>query len=221
MSYFTKDFIRFLSELENNNNRDWFLENKNRYEQHVKKPFEDFVQAMIYSIHEVDEDLFVTPKEAIFRIYRDVRFSKDKTPYKTHVSAIISKGGRKNRTDPGVYIEIGANEMKFYSGIYELDKEQIYKVRSSIVSNLDEFNLLLKDKEFKKVFGTINGEQNKVLPAEFKEVAKAQPLIAKKQFYYFTKLPQNKILSKSLTKELMKYYFAAQPMNKFLTNALG
>lgn len=221
MSNFTKEFTTFLSELEKNNNREWFTENKNRYENFVKIPFEHFVQDMIFLIQEVDENLGTTPKEAIFRIYRDIRFSKDKTPYKTHVSAVIANGGRKNVTDPGVYLELSANEAKFYSGIYQMDKEQIFKVRSFIASNLEEFNSLLKGKEFKKYFGTIHGEQNKVLPTEFKEIAKTQPFIANKQFYYFGKLPKEKILSKTLSKDLMKYYFAAQPMNKFLYEALG
>ena len=221
MSYFTKEFISFFTFLEKNNNREWFAENKSRYENYVKIPFEHFVQDMIFTIQEVDENLITSPKEAIFRIYRDIRFSKDKTPYKNHVSAVIANGGRKNVTDPAVYIEINANEMKFYSGIYQMDKDQIYNVRSFIASNLDEFNDLLKEKDFKKYFGTIHGEQNKILPAEFKEIAKTQPLIANKQFYYFGKLPQNKILSKTLTKDLMKYYFAAQPMSKFLQEALG
>ena len=221
MSYFTKELISFFTELEKNNNREWFAENKSRYENYVKIPFEHFVQDMIFTIQEVDENLITSPKEAIFRIYRDIRFSKDKTPYKNHVSAVIANGGRKNVTDPAVYIEINANEMKFYSGIYQMDKDQIYNVRSFIASNLDEFNDLLKEKDFKKYFGTIHGEQNKILPSEFKEIAKTQPLIANKQFYYFGKLPQNKILSKTLTKDLMKYYFAAQPMSKFLQEALG
>ena len=221
MSYFTKEFISFFTELEKNNNREWFAENKSRYENYVKIPFEQFVQDMIFTIQEVDENLITSPKEAIFRIYRDIRFSKDKTPYKNHVSAVIANGGRKNVTDPAVYIEINANEMKFYSGIYQMDKDQIYNVRSFIASNLDEFNDLLKEKDFKKYFRTVHGEQNKILPSEFKENVKTQPLIANKQFYYFGKLPQNKILSKTLTKDLMKYYFAAQPMSKFLQEALG
>lgn len=220
MIFFEKEFIEFLSDLEKNNNREWFTSNKSRYEKFVKIPFEHFVQHMIYKFQEVDENLIITPEEAIFRIYRDIRFSKDKTPYKNHVSAIITNGGRKNFRDPGVYIEIKSNELNFYSGIYEMNKEQIYSTRNYIVSHLNEFNKLLADKNFKKYFGIIKGEQNKILSAEFKETAKIQPLIANKQFYYFAKLPQSKILSKTLTNDLMKFYFAAQPMNNFLIKAL-
>ena len=221
MKYFSKDFLEFLIDLEENNNRVWFLENKNRYEEFVKKPFEHFIQHMIYSIHEDDENLMVTPKECVFRIYRDVRFSSDKTPYKTHVSAVISNGGRKNYTDPGVYIEISGEYLRFYSGIYQLSKEQLERVRNYISNNLKEFNALLSDKKFKGNFGTIRGEQNKRLPKEFTETLKQQPLIANKQFYYFSEISSDKILNKNLSSNLMKLYHAAKPMNQFFKEALG
>jgi len=221
MSYFTKEFIIFFSELENNNNREWFLENKKRYEQSVKIPFENFIQDTIFKIHEDDENLMTTPKESIFRIYRDIRFSKDKTPYKTHASAVIVNGGRKNYTDPGVYIEMNSERIRFYSGIYQMTKEQLQNVREYIASNLEEFNSLLKERVFKKHFGEIRGEKNKRLPSEFNAVALKQSLIANKQFYYFGEIDIKKILNKNLASGLMKYYHAAKPMNKFLKKALS
>ena len=221
MKYFTQDFIDFFSDLKNNNNRDWFKANKERYEQSVKIPFENFIQDMIFKIQEDDENLIITPKESIFRIYRDIRFSKDKTPYKTHASAVIVNGGRKNYTDPGVYIEISSDKLNFYSGIYQMSKEQIYKVREFIASNLEEFETLISDKTFKKYFGKIEGEKNKRLPIEFKRIMKEQPLIANKQFYYIGKVDIKKILSKNLTDHLMKYYYVAKPINLFLSDALN
>jgi uncharacterized protein (TIGR02453 family) len=221
MPHFNKDFIDFFKELEENNNREWFTENKERYEKSVKIPFEHFVQDMIYRIHEVDENLMLTPKEAIFRIYRDIRFSKDKTPYKTHVSAVISNGGRKNFDDPGVYIEIGADYLRFYGGLYQLDKNQIEKVRRFIASNLQEFEKLLTNKNFKKYFLTVRGESNKRIPKEFLNAYEQQPLIANKQFYYFTELSGDKITTKNLPQMLMKFYLAAEPMSSFLSRALS
>ncbi len=221
MGYFTKDFILFLKELNNNNNREWFAENKKRYEQSVKTPFENFIQDMIFRIQEDDENLMITPKEAIFRIYRDIRFSKDKTPYKTHVSAVIVNGGRKNYTDPGIYLELNSKVLRFYGGIYQMTKEQLQNVRNYIVSNLNEFASLQKDKKFKKYFGGILGEKNKRIPKEFTDIVEIEPLIANKQFYYFSEMEINKILSNSLTKDLMKIYSAVKPMNRFLKQALN
>ncbi len=221
MGYFTKDFILFLKELNNNNNREWFAENKKRYEQSVKTPFENFIQDMIFRIQEDDENLMITPKEAIFRIYRDIRFSKDKTPYKTHVSAVIVNGGRKNYTDPGIYLELNSKVLRFYGGIYQMTKEQLQNVRNYIASNLNEFASLQKDKKFKKYFGGILGEKNKRIPKEFTDIVEIEPLIANKQFYYFSEMEINKILSNSLTKDLMKIYSAVKPMNRFLKQALN
>lgn len=221
MKHFTNDFIDFLKELKDNNNREWFLENKKRYEISVKVCFENFIQDMIYRIKEEDESLMVTPKEAIFRIYRDIRFSKDKTPYKTYVSAVISNGGRKNISDPGIYLEFSSEYLRFYSGIYQLSAEQLVKVRSFLGSNLDEFNVLLKNNKFKKYFGTIRGERNTRIPKEFNEASQEQPLIANKQFYYFSELNANKILSNNLSSILMNLYYVAKPMNEFLKKALS
>lgn len=220
MSFFNKDFLDYFRELNNNNNREWFNKNKERYENSVRIPFENFVQDMIYKIHEDDETLMVTPKECIFRIYRDIRFSKNKIPYKTFASAVIGKGGRKNITDPAVYIEASAEYLRFYSGIYQLEKQQLHKVRSYISSNLEEFDKLLKERTFKRHFGTIRGEQNKRISKEFNEVLEIQPLISNKQFYFFTELVPEKILSKRLSNNLMNYYFAAKPVNNFLQRAL-
>ena len=221
MSYFSQDFLDFFTQLEENNDRNWFLENKKRYEESVKKPFEYFIQDMIYRIHEDDENMICTTKEAIFRIYKDVRFSSDKTPYKTHVSAVIGNGGRKNYTDPGTYLELSSHHLRFYSGIYQLSKEQLYKVRNYLSSNLEDFENLLNDKKFKKSFGTIRGEQNKRISKEFAKALEKQPLLANKQFYFFTELDSKRILAKNLPESLMKFYSIAKPMNSFLREALS
>lgn len=220
MPYFTQDFIDFFGELENNNNRDWFKENKKRYEKSVKEPFNDFVQDMIFRVHEVDETIMITPKEAVFRIYRDIRFSKDKTPYKTYASAVISPGGRKDYTNPGIYLELSAKYIRFYSGIYGMSKEQIRSVRNLIALDLDEFKKLITEKTFKRNFGEVRGEKNKRLPVEFREIVKLQPLIANKQFYYYKEMDPKNILRKNLPNKLMKLYFAAKPVNEFLKYAL-
>jgi uncharacterized protein (DUF2461 family) len=117
-------------------------------------------------------------------------------------------------------MELSALHFRFYSGVYQLEKVQLENVRNYISLNLEEFGSLLKDKTFKRYFGTVRVDQNKRLPKEFAEVQKQQPLIANKQFYYFTELSPDKILSKSLSNTVMKFYFAAKPMNSFFKRAL-
>ena len=97
MAYFTKDFIDFFKELAANNKKEWFDFNRKRYEKSVKQPFAEFVQEMIDRIRADDPKVDISTKDAIFRINRDVRFSKDKTPYKTHMAAIVSARGKKDK----------------------------------------------------------------------------------------------------------------------------
>jgi uncharacterized protein (TIGR02453 family) len=220
MTYFTKDFIAFFEELSENNHKDWFDDNRKRYQETVKKPFESFVNEMILRLQENEPDMQLTAKEAIFRINRDIRFSKDKAPYKTHAGAGISKGGRKSPY-PGYYLELGPKRIMVGGGIYFLDKEGLQKVRSEIAHATDEFTALVEDKDFKKRFGEVKGERNKVLPAEYKEVVQQQPLIANKHYYYMATLEPKHITNAKLPNMLMEYYQVGRPLNSFFKKAMS
>lgn len=220
MSYFTAEYLKFFRGLKKNNSKAWFDANKKVYEAEVKKPFAAFVEEIITRIRAEDPTLTTGAKEAIFRLNRDIRFSKDKAPYKTHMAANISAGGRKNYELPGFYLQFGPDQVMLGGGAYMLENETIYKVRKAIVKNLDTFAALLKDKNFKQKFGTLQGEQNKVLPAEFKEYAAQQPLVANKQFYYMAELEAETILKKNLPELVMQHYHAGKAMNEFLKQSM-
>ena len=220
MPYFTKETLGLLKKLKKNNNREWFNENKPEYIKYVKEPFEVFIGDLIEGLSPFIEDLAITPKDAIFRIYRDVRFSKDKTPYKTKISAVVSPGGRKNRTMPGLYLEITPDDMRIYSGLYELDVKALFSVRSHISGNLDEFNKLISNTKFVKTFTEIKGDKNKRIPKEFDEDALKQPLLYNKQFYFFTSLPAKTIYEEGLIKKITDTYAIAQPVSEFLYEGL-
>ncbi len=216
MIFFSNEFISFFEELENNNNREWFNQNKKNFIHFVKEPFENFIEVLINEIKEYDESIELTTKEAIFRIYKDVRFSKDKTPYKTTISAVISEGGKKDFTTPGVYLELGKNGINFYSGVHFLEREQLQNLREFINDNLDGFHSVIEDKIFKQKFSKLLGTKNKRIPSDFKELCKIEPLIANKQFYVLKQLSANKLLSQNLIKTIMELYQAGKPLNNFL-----
>jgi len=220
MKYFTKDFAAFFKDLEKNNNREWFLENKNRYENSVKNPFHDFVEGLIGSLSDTFPNLTIEPKDAIFRIYKDVRFSKDKTPYKIHASALISEGGKKDKTKPGFYVQVNHVDVRVYSGCHVLDKDQLTGVRSQIASNQKQFMKLISEKKFTDTFGEILGEKNKRLPPEFAELEKDLPLIANKSFYYFFKLSPKVLVQDDLIDMLVTKYHVATPLNNFLLQGI-
>ena len=219
MAYFTKDFIDFFKELSKNNKKEWFDSNRKRYEKSVKQPFAEFVQEMIDRIRADDPKVDISTKDAIFRINRDVRFSKDKTPYKTHMAAIISARGKKDKGFPGNYFQLGADELRIYGGAHMVEKEVLYRLRKQIVGNMKGFSNVLNAKEFKSKFGEIHGEQNKRIPGEFQAAAEKQPLIFNKGFYYFAKFDPKLLVDDNLTDTFMDYYHAGKPVNEFFRKA--
>jgi len=216
MAWFSPDFNRFFIELAANNNKEWFDMNRTRYEKEVKKPFEVFVGEMIQRVAKVDPNVRIGPKEAIFRINRDVRFSKDKAPYKLNRSALITPAGKKDMNAPGIYFELGPEAVRIYGGAYMPDKEALLRIRSRIAKDLPKFKKLQEDKAFVKHFGTVQGEANKRLPPEFQAAAAKEPLLFNKQFYYGAELPPKTVTSPKLPDVLMEHYHAMAAMSAFL-----
>lgn len=220
MTYFTQDYNDFFKELVENNNREWFQANKKRYEKSVKESFYTFVTALLDELQKDWGPVPFTAKDFVMRIYRDIRFSKDKTPYKDYMSAMISQYGRKEMTRPGIYLHANHNGLELYSGCYLLEKENLYNVRSKIVENAEEFERLITEPNFKKIFGEILGEKHKRLPKEFQGAAENQPLIYNKGFYYCSKLPAKDLLSKDLVNKIVGNYKVADKLNRFFDTAL-
>ncbi len=216
MKYFEKDFLQFFKDLAGNNNRDWFLENKKRYDKSVKKPFETFTSALITEIRKHDKTVNIKTSDAIFRINRDIRFSNDKTPYKLNTSAAIADGGRKSQGATGIYIELGPEKMGLAGGIHMPDKDLLNDIRSHLALKPDALQKVLDDKNFKQHWGELQGEKNKILPPAFKEVALKCPHIYNKQFFYWVELKPSMITSEKLIETVLEYYHAAQPVSKFL-----
>ena len=221
MAFFDPDFIQFFKDLAPNNNKDWFDENRTRYEQIIREPFKAFVDHMIVELTKVNpkfKDL--QNKECIFRINRDIRFSKDKTPYKMNVSAIIAEGGRKNYTGEGVYFELGPEYVRIYGGLYQMDKEMLLDLRHGIAKNLSKFKKLYTDKNFEGTYGQIRGDQNKIIPKELREAAQKENLIFNKQFYYFAEFKPEKLLEKDFNKTIVETYKKALPLEQFFSKII-
>lgn len=219
MAPFTKDYLAFLRSLTRNNNREWFNANKTRYEKSVKEPFFDFVEEMIHRVGAIDPDVHIEPKDAVFRIHRDIRFSKDKTPYKTFLSAVVSPGGRKDHRRPGIYFQFGPNSAAIAGGMYRPDKEALYNIRTAIRDRGQQLEKLLKAQPFKKTFGEMQGEKNKVLPKEFRAAQDKTPLIVHKQFYYWVEHPAETVLRPDLATFVVKHYRAGKKVGEWLAEA--
>ncbi len=221
MVYFEEDFLTFFKELAANNNKDWFDKNRKRYENIVREPFKVFVADAISEIHKLDSNVNIEPKDAIFRINRDIRFSKDKTPYKLRVDAVISKFGRKDKSNPGLFIQLGPEHLIVSGGAWKPDSIQLEKIRKHIASNLKKFDKLISSPLFLEYFPDgIKGDKNKRLPKEFVEIAQKQELIFNKQFYYQAFLHPSEITKNSLLETVLGHYKRLVPLNNFLRDAM-
>ncbi len=220
MTYFDKEYLKFFKDLAANNHKNWFDENRKRYETVVREPFKIFITDVIAAVNKIDSEVVLETKNAIFRINRDVRFSKDKTSYKLFNSAIISKTGRKDKSYPGLYLELNPEQLGIYRGLYRPDKEQIQKMRAYIINNNQQLKSILSEKEFAASFKNIQGTKYKRLPKEIQHDAEKQSLLYNKQWYYEFLLPPKIILQDNLLEVVMKYYKISHPLQQFLKNAL-
>lgn len=221
MTYFNAPFLKFFKELSKNNTTVWFNENRKIYEKEVKKPFADLVGELIKRIQEYEPEMQIKPSDAIMRINRDTRFSKDKTPYHTHVGANISVYGKKDKSYPSFALQLSPDGIMIFGGIYMAENTALQNIRNYIASNLEDFSMTYNDKSFKEKFGNIQGEQNKRIPAEFQAVSEKEPLIANKQFYYSASEKPDIIIADELPDKLMEYYRAGRKVNDFLRQALA
>lgn len=221
MSFFSQDFLEFFKELAANNNKDWFDANRKRYEKNIKDTFKTFVEKVINDLKKIEPEMAVEAKDVIFRINRDIRFSKDKSPYKLHASAHVSKFGKKVTSVGGIYFEFGPEKMAIASGIYEAEKETIADIRNHIANNMERFSKLIAEKNFIETFGEIKGEKAKRLDKELQSAADLQPLIYNKQWYYWVEFKPETILQKDLVDILLHHYKTAKALNDFFAEALA
>jgi uncharacterized protein (TIGR02453 family) len=212
--------IDFLTQLQSNNNRDWFQKNKKMYEE-SKREVESFVGSVIPEIAKFDPAIkYVEAKDCMFRIYRDVRFGKDKSPYKTNIGAWITSAGRKS-PGPGYYLHIQPGESFLAGGVYMPEPDQLKKIRQEIYYNVEEFKAILAEKGFKKYFkGISEMDKQKLAPRDFPKDFPDIDLLKHKHYTVDHPMTDKQITDEGLRNYLVKCFEAMQPLNRFLKRAL-
>lgn len=219
--YFTEAYNEFFKGLAANNDRDWFHANKKTYEKEVKEPFYRLVVRLIERLDEEGPGLKLELKQSVFRINRDIRFSKDKSPYKLHMGAVLSEGGRKGVHRPGNYIHLGVEEAWIGGGVYMPEKDGLTKIRNHLTRNYKEAEKILGEEKFAKMYGELDGERNKILPKDFKEFGDSMPLLYLKQFHYMAHYDgQKTVMRDDLEEFLMDHFRTGFKWNQFLADAL-
>lgn len=214
----TENILSFLSELTINNNREWFNNNKKRY-LIIKKDIELFAQYLIKETAKFDPDIKdLQPKDCIFRIYRDLRFSPNKEPYKTNIGIYLSKGGKKSFY-AGYYFHLEPSGCFAGGGLWMPPKDILNSVRKEIFYNADQFKKIINNKSFRKYYSDIVGDKLVNSPKEFPPDFPDSDLLKYKS-YVFTYNLNNKELNKELQSLIPDLFKALLPLVKFINNAI-
>lgn len=212
--------LGFLKQLAENNNREWFNDNRKWYEESREKIL-FLTDVLINEIGEFDSEVRgLQPKECVFRIFRDVRFSKDKRPYKTNFGSFICKGGRKSM-NPGYYFHLEPGGCFIAGGIYMPPAPVLKSIRSYVADHAEEFLEITGEPDFKKQFPEMYGEKLKLAPKGFPKDHDHIELLKHKSYIYSKTLEEKVVTSDSYIKEVIALYEQLHPVNLFLYEALA
>ena len=213
MGVIPKDTISFLRDLKLNNNRDWFNENKQRFNS-IQSGVKEFANEVNESLKKSDD----IEKLKIFRIYRDLRFSKDKTPYKKNIGMAFHRA--KPELRGGYYLELSADESFVAVGFWNPNKEDLLRIRKEIEVDGQEFESVINDRKIKDIWGEIKGQEVKTSPKGFNKDHQHIDLIKKKQFIFIKKLKEEDILHEIFQKKLVSYFISIRPFFDYMSEIL-
>ncbi len=212
-----KPVLVFLSGLQKNNNKVWFEKNRVAYE-NAKALFEAFVDQLISGLGFIEDMKGVTSKDCVMRIYRDIRFSKDKTPYKINMGASIGPGGKKSwRQQYYLHLE-PHNASMVAGGLHSPESGQIIKFRTAINLNARPFKAVVNAKAFKQYFGTVEGEKLKTAPQGFDRDHPEIELLRMKDVTAIHRLSDEKVLAPNFSVHVIQAFTAMKPFLDYLTS---
>ena len=214
------DTVRFIERLSENNNKPWFDAHRDEYVA-AKADFERFVELLMGQLVEIEPALSEQKaKDSIFRIFRDVRFSKDKTPYKGHFGVYLSRGGRKY-SGAGYYLHIEPGGKSFIGGGLWMPEPSLLKaVRQEIDYNFEEFENIINEKNFRKLFSNIEGERLKTLPQGYGAENRAIEYLKMKSFTAGQNLEDKELTSRGFRKKAVDVFTIMKPFVDFLNRPM-
>jgi len=224
---FETEALKFLKSLANskNNNKVWFDKHREDYDLYLKQPMRDLIDNLAIEINKIDSDIVVNYK-SIFRINRDVRFSKIKTPYKTYYSAAFTFNRVKSAELPHFYFQFNSDEFLFAGGQYSMDSDYLKKIRKAIFNDFKSYKSIITNKSFVKAYGDVKGENLTKLPKGYENIniQKSDPLLIKslklKQFYVYKSCKSNVILSDKLIEIILENINVTYNFTKFIDDAI-
>jgi len=218
-----KQTLKFLKDLKLNNSKEWLEENRKKYD-FVKNDVLALTEQLIKVVVDFDKTIsnaYLDPKKCITRLNRDLRFAKDKTPYKTDYYIVLNKYG-KNSPSAFYFLHIEPDNCFVGGGVYNPQPDQLKKIRQEIDYAFDEWTTIINDKIFKKTFpsGINNSGVVSRTPKEFDEENKASEFLKMKGFYTMEKLTDKEIISEDKLKKIISYFKTTKPLVDFLNKAI-
>lgn len=221
---FPKDYLAFFRELSKNNDREWFEANRHRFEESVKEPLRSFIAAMDLPLGRF-ADCFVADTRpqggSMFRIYRDTRFSRDKSPYKDNGACQFRHMAGKDAHAPGFYVHLSPKEVFYGGGIWVPPAPELRKVRDAIVADPERWREITRAPAFRRRFGEVAGDGLKRPPVGYDPEHEFVEDLKKQSFFAMEEVEPKAILSKDFAKQVARSFEALGPFMEFLTDALG
>jgi uncharacterized protein (TIGR02453 family) len=218
---FPPEGLTFLRRLKKNNNRPWFQKHKQEYEELLLLPMRSLIATLAAEMAGVAPEIEFNPRRSIFRIYRDVRFSKNKDPYKTNIAAVFKWRGMKGATEaPGLYLGIELEEIYIGGGVYLPSGDQLKAFRRSMAERPEDFLSVVNNRNFRRRFGGIEGERLQRVPAGFPPDHPMREHLKHKQFYAGVELKPDACLHPRFVRQAVDTYVGVLPLVRWLARAM-
>ena len=217
---FTDDTLRFLRALKRHNDRDWFRAHRDRYETHVREPMVEIIDRLAIDLPGFAPDLVATSRVSMYRIYRDTRFSANKSPYKTHVAAIFPHRVLTKHGGAGLYFHVTPDEVLVGAGIYAPEPKQLYRVREHISGNVKRFRSIIESPAFRRTFGAVSGTRLQRVPRGFRKDHPAAEYVKLRQFLAGCNRPATFATGPRFYNSLLGLFERLAPFVAFLNDPL-
>lgn len=219
--HYSPEAIKFFRGLKRNNNRDWFNARKELYEREVKAPSVALVAAINEAMLRFAPENIQTPQKAMLRIYRDIRFSPDKRPYKIHQGIWWAREGLEKTSGGGFYFDVSSEQVTIAAGVYMPEREQLLAIRRHIEQHHEEMRRLLASRKLRSLMGEMDGHKLTRPPKGFSPDSPAIDLLLNRQWGLSAHLPADAATKPTLLKEILKRFEAAAPLIAFLNAPLA
>ena len=223
MAYFTAETLDFWRGLAENNSKAWFDENRKAYETHLKDPYRALAEDLVAEVQDREPEYQIDAGKATYRINRDIRFSNDKTPYKTDLGITVGRAQKHDPAYPAYTVRLGLSGVAIAGGMYAPDTTLRDQLRHYIGTNTKALDKAMGGKPYKKLFGgELQGERAKRVPKELAELAAEQPLVFNKQWIFWAGYDDQDLLtSDDLGGFILDHWDAARPVNQCFKDAIS